>query len=83
MRSATAAPVDLIPSLTMLREMKIAATASAHQSPKRMPTIPSIAAPAVIQSALFISASAQRILSCRLRASGILARPSSTAGSTV
>jgi hypothetical protein len=64
----------------MSSEMMLAATASAHHSPKPMPTTPAMAAPAVSQSARFISASANSTLSCSSRASGCLARPRNTAG---
>jgi len=67
----------------MSSEITAAATASAHQSPRPMPSTPIMAAPAVSQSALFMVASACSTLSCSASASGSLARPSAAAGSAL
>ena len=67
----------------MSTEMTLAATESAHHSPNPMPTTPSMAAPAVIQSARFISASAYSTLSLSSLASGCLSRPRNTWGTAL
>src|SRR5690606_1514515 len=70
----------VLPSFSTSRAMIEAAAASAHQNPSPMPMMPRMAAAEDIQSALFMVASAYRVLSCSSRDSGSFMRPRTIGG---